>query len=219
MDSAIKKIFGPDWELSPNYFCLQIHFFDIKMSQYKWVSLGDDGEWIRYVIRYVMFIQEALCGITKPNAKLRTYGLIKHNFGREDYLVQIRNTKHRQALSKFRLSNHKLMIEVGRHMKIPKEERVCEICNNGIEDEVHFLVKCKRYETLREPLFELCVGVRPQFRYYSDQEKFIFLMTSPFLMGNVSKFIVSSLEERDIFLDSKATLDCLVNKVSKLARQ
>ena len=55
-----------------------------------------------------MFIQDALCGITNLDAKLRMYGLIKHKFEREDYLVQIRNTKHRQALSKFRLSNHKL---------------------------------------------------------------------------------------------------------------
>ena len=165
-----------------------------------------------------IFIQEALCGITNPDAKLRTYGLIKHKFEREEYLVQIRNTKHRQTLSKFRLSNHKLMIEVGRHMKVPKEDRICEVCKNGVEDEIHFLIKCQLYEAGREPLFELCAGLRPQFRYYSDQEKFIFLMTSPFLMGNVSKFIASSLKERDIYLDSKATLDCLINKVSKLVQ-
>lgn len=110
------------------------------------------------------------------------------------------------------------MIEVGRHMKVPKEDRICEVCKNGIEDEIHFLIKCQLYEAGREPLFELCAGLRPQFRYYSDQEKFIFLMTSPFLMGNVSKFIASSLKERDIYLDSKATLDCLINKVSKLVQ-
>jgi hypothetical protein len=166
-----------------------------------------------------MFVQETFCGITKPDAKLRTYGLIKHKFEREGYLEEIRNTKHRQNLTKFRLSNHKLMIEVGRHMKLPKEERVCEVCNNGIEDEIHFLVNCKLYETLREPLLDICTELRPQFRYYSDQEKFIFLMTTPFLMGNVSKFLDSSLKERDIYLDTKATLDGLIKKVSSLVPQ
>ena len=111
------------------------------------------------------------------------------------------------------------MIEVGRHMKLPKEERVCEVCNNGIEDEIHFLVKCKLYETLREPILDICTELRPQFRYYSDQEKFIFLMTTPFLMGNVSKFLDSSLKERDIYLVTKATLDGLLNKVSNLVPQ
>jgi hypothetical protein len=95
-----------------------------------------------------IFVQDAFSGISKPEAKLRTYSLIKYKFEREEYLEQIRNTKHRQTLTKFRLSNHKLMIETGRHIKLPKEKRICQVCNNGIEDEVHFLVKCNQYRTL-----------------------------------------------------------------------
>ena len=160
-----------------------------------------------------MFHQEAFCGINAPQAKLRTYGLIKHDIGRENYLIQIRNIKVRQKLTKLRLSNHKLRIEVGRHMGLQKEERVCEVCNEDIEDEIHFLVKCKHYEPLRRSLLETCMQLKPNFMFYSDEEKFIYLMTNHSLLGNVSKFIDSAYEERDIFLDVKFTLNSILDKI------
>lgn len=111
-----------------------------------------------------IFHQETFSSIKNPEAKLRTYSLIKYEIGREDYLTQIRNTKRRQMLSKFRLSNHKLMIEVGRHMKpkLPKEQRICQLCNQGIEDEIHFLIECDSYKTLRKPLLDTCTELRSQ---------------------------------------------------------
>jgi hypothetical protein len=144
-----------------------------------------------------IFHQEALGQISEPKSKLRTYALIKQNIGREDYLKEIKNTKHRQMLTKLRLSNHQLMIEQGRHKKLPKEERICQICHEGIEDEIHFLIKCSQLQQLREPLLAACSEIRPQFGYYSDEEKFILIMTTPLLMGNVSKFIHSAFKERE----------------------
>ena len=56
-------------------------------------------------------------------------------------------------LTRFRLSNHVLEIEKGRHCKpkLPVEERICRICNNNtIEDEYHFICVCPAYQTLRQ---------------------------------------------------------------------
>ena len=161
-----------------------------------------------------IFHQEVFAQISNPKSKLRTYALIKQNIGREDYLKEIRNTKHRQKLTKLRLSNHQLMIEKGRHKNLPKEERICPMCLEGIEDEIHFLTKCKHFQQLREPLLTSCSQLRPQFEYYSDEEKFIFIMTTPVLMGNVSKFIHSAFEERDVALDVITTIDNMLNKIS-----
>ncbi|MCG7891851.1 MAG: reverse transcriptase family protein [Candidatus Thiodiazotropha endolucinida] len=47
--------------------------------------------------------------------KLRTYKLIKANFGQEKYLNVIKDRKHRKALAAFRISAHKLKIERGRY--------------------------------------------------------------------------------------------------------
>ena len=161
------------------------------------------------------FVQESFCEIAKPDSKLRTYSLIKNTFQREDYLTNIRNTKQRQNLTKLRLSNHKLRIETGRHDKLPKEQRTCELCNNGIEDEIHFMVSCPELYTLRKPLLESCHLLKPQFGFYTDQQKFIYIMTTPALSSHMLKFLDSASKDRDTFLESKATLDCLLSKVCK----
>jgi len=67
-------------------------------------------------------------------------------------------------LTKFRLSNHCLRIETGRHERItnisgkqeilPRCERLCLYCDQGvIENEIHFLLECPLYENLRKDLF------------------------------------------------------------------
>ena len=73
------------------------------------------------------FFQEAWAQIRNENCKLRTYNKIKMSRGKEGYLEKIKIIKHRIAFSRFRLSNHKLNIEVGRHKKIVKEQSIlCE---------------------------------------------------------------------------------------------
>jgi hypothetical protein len=40
------------------------------------------------------------------------------------------------------------MIERGRHLNIPRTERYCLLCkSNQIEDEKHFLLHCKKFNT------------------------------------------------------------------------
>ena len=67
-----------------------------------------------------IFHQNSFSKINGADSKLKTYSAIKSSVGREDYLSIIQNTKERIAFTKFRLSNHQLMIEKGRHMKIEK---------------------------------------------------------------------------------------------------
>ena len=91
------------------------------------------------------------CSITNP--KLRTYCKFKHDFSMEPYLLSILDFKIRRQLSRFRLSNHSLCIEKGRHQrpKMVVEKRLCVLCGtNQIEDEFHFLCVCKVYQDLRE---------------------------------------------------------------------
>ena len=159
---------------------------------------------------------EAFSCITNPESKLRTYGLIKHTIGREEYLTQTRNPKQRQKFAKFRLSNHKLMIEVGRHYrpKLEKEMRICPLCLLEVEDEMHFLIRCKIHEPLRKPIFAQCTESTPQFKYYSAEEKFIYIMTNPcMMMGNVSRLLDGALGDRDIYLAARTSLDGILDKI------
>ena len=68
------------------------------------------------------------------SSALDVFREIKLNFGQSSNLTSMENTKYRNSLAKFRLSSHKLNIEVGRHNNIPRNERKCTLCNlNDIE--------------------------------------------------------------------------------------
>ena len=71
------------------------------------------------------YIQTTLSHIrSKP--KLRKYSLLKNDFLMEYYLINISNIKTRVAVSKFRLSDHRLAIETGRYIRPkvdPKDRR------------------------------------------------------------------------------------------------
>ena len=94
--------------------------------------------------RFISFWKQRMLG-DKTNKKLRTYKLLKQNFGNETYLEIIDDKIIRKCLSSFRISAHKLRIERGRYVR-PREDlekRLCLTCNT-IEDEIHFICKCKK---------------------------------------------------------------------------
>ena len=89
------------------------------------------------------------------------------------------------------------MIEVGRHQKLPKSERLCLTCPNDVEDEIHFLIKCDLYTTIRKPLFDFSLNIKPNFLFYTDQEKFVFIMTCTEIANELAKFIHSAMNARE----------------------
>ena len=76
------------------------------------------------------------------SSRLRTYYIFKHNFELESYLNLGIDKKYKIALTRFRTSSHRLMIETGRyHDDTRRELRICKCCNMGkIEDEYDFLL-------------------------------------------------------------------------------
>ena len=83
---------------------------------------------------------------------MRTYKLFKQNFGIEPYLEQLSDRDLRKCLCSFRISTHRLRIERGRYYREKPEERLCNSCNK-IENEMHFLCECYKYDTLRMKMF------------------------------------------------------------------
>ena len=83
--------------------------------------------------------------------KLEFYNQIKSEFKREEYL-KIGNSAHRSAITKLRISAHKLNIETGRYTDpiTPREQRICEYCQNilqntHVESEIHAILFCPLY--------------------------------------------------------------------------
>ena len=104
-------------------------------------------------------------------SKLRTYALFKHVTGCEKYLIYTKNVTARTLVTKFRLSNHGLMIETGRYNGIPKEARFCSFCLTEKEDEFHFLWVCPTYRHLRNCLLNPTARSIPGFMYLTNDMK------------------------------------------------
>jgi hypothetical protein len=82
---------------------------------------------------------------------------IKEKFELSKYLLIIENKKHRQYLSKLRLSSHWLNVEYGRRRNIERQNRLFELCEQcTIEDEYHhFVMECSFNNTLRIRYFRV----------------------------------------------------------------
>ena len=135
-------------------------------------------------------------------SKAESYVKYKDNINLEDYLVKIKNHKHRKALTRFRLSCHPLMIEKGRHQKPPlsRPERTCHYCPSEIEDELHFITSCPRYENERIPLYRTAIENSIHFENLSNESKFIFLFSNEDLSvtSQLGSFVYNSIKKREV---------------------
>ena len=128
-----------------------------------------------------MYESELLSAIGgKP--KLQTYKHLKDNIGVENYL-KANVAKHKRSLiCQLRLGILPLALETGRYQKIPAAERVCKLCNNAVETEIHFLFHCEALAAVRRSALvkipELpCVS--------SDYEKLKYLSNMPYVFGTL----------------------------------
>ena len=148
-----------------------------------------------------IFYQNAFQTINNTESKLRTYSLIKTKAGCEEYLNVIRNTTTRQSLTKFRLSNHILNIEKGRHTtpKTPKELRFCPFCPTEVENEEHFLINCSAYKNLRDKI--LYTPTTENISQLPKKEQFVKLMTNE-NHEHTARFIRQAMELRTFLLEN-----------------
>ena len=91
--------------------------------------------------------------------KLRTYRLMKLDFGLELYLEDIHDKSVRKCISYFRISTHMLRVERGRYLGENPEDRLCNTYNTT-EDEMHFLCQCQKYESQRKILFKALIQLK-----------------------------------------------------------
>ena len=115
--------------------------------------------------------------------RLQLYKSIKDELKMEEYL-QIPKFEARRLITKIRCSGHRLEVEKGRHLNIPREERICKICTAGeIENEHHFLVKCKTYDQLKT-----------KYKIHNIDIHNLLKNVDPDLFGN---YLIESFRERE----------------------
>ena len=121
-----------------------------------WLNQGFnvDKSWFRLFIKQRLSDQEQQNWIAKVNdsPKCINYRMFKTNFGFENYLNNL-SQKWRDIFVRFRCRNHKLPIEKGCQSNIPRNERICILCNReDIGDEFHYIFECPHFSDDRNKL-------------------------------------------------------------------
>ena len=138
----------------------------------------------------------------KCNKKPTFHSTFKTDVTTSNSLKLITNQKHRRAVAKLREGNHNLRIETGRHStpKLPKHLRICQYCSsNEVENEVHFLLSCKRCDTIRKFLVEDIISKYPDFNSLNERNKLVFLFNGidAFICKRLGYFIYEAFSLRN----------------------
>ena len=119
----------------------------------------------------------------------------------QPYLNLITIRKFRTAMTKLRVSAHRLEVEIGRWSRpvsTPFDERKCRICDK-LEDEFHFLFECSLYADLRKQYISRYFIVRPSMYKLIE----LFKNDSKKTVRNLSIFIYKAfqLRQNTIYID------------------
>ena len=125
--------------------------------------------------KYISYWQQTL----QHSQKFEFYKIFKNEYAPSNYLELSTRTSERRALTKLRVSNHKLMIELGRYNHISRDDRICPVCgSNKIKDEIHFLFYCSKYSIIRDNFFHKIQTLIPSIRHLPVNDLIIELMNS-----------------------------------------
>ena len=126
----------------------------------------------------------------------RTYTLFKSEFFHESYITDVTNFWHRKALARFRFGMAEMKDSYLKFdSSIVRKDRNCPFCPNHIENEIHFLLVCPKYNSLRDNFL-----IRDNWRPVSVQFLDIMSKQSMELNVSIAHFIYKALQLRQKFL-------------------
>lgn len=148
-----------NWASNVKNLLSNLGFYEVWLNQ----NVGNKNAFLKEIrVRLTdNFVQNWSSRITE-SSRANFYSLFS-NFNHQLYLETVNVQKFRIALTKLRVSSHRLEIEVGRWSRpnrTPIGERKCFYCNK-LEDEFHFLLECYLYKDLRKTYIHRYFWNRP----------------------------------------------------------
>ena len=121
----------------------------------------------------------------------------------EKYFSMIKKPAILKCFTNFRISSHKLSIEVDRIKNIPVSDRECRVCNSdNIEDESHFIFQCPAYDMKRKEFMDFIQTLNMNFSTLLNINNLIWLMS------NESSDVIINLAEYIYFCF------CIINNIN-----
>ena len=101
------------------------------------------------------FLFELSCKNTHTHTHTQTHTHTERDSNEYAIVVFSKNATIK-IMTRFRVSNHRLPVELLRYTGIDREQRVCHKCNeNVIGDEIHYLLFCPYFKNQRQSLIGL----------------------------------------------------------------
>ena len=120
--------------------------------------------------------------------------MYKYDKETEEYINFNIKKYHRSLFAQFRCGILPIQIEIGRFRGQNLCERICPVCDDGVEDEIHFLCQCPCYSNFRSNLFSKAVNFDSQFVNFDVIDKFVFLMSN--MQRDVIRYLVNAVQLR-----------------------
>ena len=126
--------------------------------------------------------------------QLPDYRMLKTCLHLEDYLLTL-SYHQRCTMARFRCRNHNLPIESGCRTNIPRNLRVCELCND-LGDEFNYLFICPRLNEAREKYIKkVLVQSQSALSFYN-----LINAKSTIQLANVCKYLQTLMNAFKLFI-------------------
>ena len=143
-----KKMLSSRSEMNDDPF-MHVYGITRELNKSMWVYIDSVQNKDNFVADEIVKIKDNIANQSNTASKFQTYRALNptlsiHNLYTKDmpYIPDYL----RITFTRFRLSSHRLRVEVGRWSRTPREERVCA-CGTGVQDEFH-LFQCPRVRDL-----------------------------------------------------------------------
>lgn len=128
-------------------------WFDNIQTNFNWLKLA-----VKQKLKD-LFLNEWYSKIDNSSNSM-FYRVFKKTFGIEPYLAELGNQLLYYFI-KFRTRNHRLPIETGNWLRTPINQRFCNICQDKIGDEFHYLFECPQFNDERNRFLKPIYYRRP----------------------------------------------------------
>ena len=136
---------------------------------------------------------------TKTQSKLQCYLALNRQYSMADYLSSVTDLRLRKTLTMYKLSDHSLALESGRHRQtcLLRDEWLCQFCPHRQMETEHFLQHCDTYTDIRTQIYAKITRTTPDFPRLLDQEKLHHLLGEKTGTAVCSKICEYLLRRRD----------------------
>ena len=111
--------------------------------------------WKCYIKKVILnYVEKQWRNGIEKKAKLRTFRLFKTSLSLSPYLLTTGSYRGRMLMTTLRTGTNTLRIETGRWEHLEEKERICDQCDlKNVENELHMITQCPRYQNEREDLY------------------------------------------------------------------